>query len=132
VSWYRRVCLGSNELNSVSDQIKKNEKEKIFADFEKRMNAKVEMNTVLIDSLNRFEDPISLRYNFNFKNGNEDIIYLNPMLAEGYKENPFKSATRLYPVEMPYVKDETYLMQLQVPYGYVVDELPKQIMVKFN
>lgn len=123
---------GYYESYWMRDQIKENGKEKLFTDFEKRMNAKVEMNTVQIDSLNRFEDPISLRYNFSFKNGNEDIIYLNPMLAEGYKENPFKSATRLYPVEMPYVKDETYLMQLQVPDGYVVDELPKQIMVKFN
>jgi hypothetical protein len=54
------------------------------------------------------------------------------MFGEGYKENPFKSAQRFYPVEMPYTLDETYLLQLQVPEGYVVDELPQQIMVKLN
>jgi hypothetical protein len=28
--------------------------------------------------------------------------------------------------------DETYLLHFQVPEGYVVDEVPKQIMVKLN
>ncbi|MEI9810611.1 MAG: DUF3858 domain-containing protein [Bacteroidota bacterium] len=62
----------------------------------------------------------------------DDIVYLNPMFGEGYKENPFKSAVRFYPVEMPYKMDETYLLQLSVPEGYVTDELPKQLVVKLN
>jgi len=57
---------------------------------------------------------------------------MNPMFGEGYKENPFKSAERSYPVEMPFDIDETYNLQLEVPAGYVIDELPKQIMVKLN
>ena len=62
----------------------------------------------------------------------EDIIYMNPMFGEGYKENPFKSAERFYPVEMPYTMDETFNLQMEVPKGYVVDELPKSMMVKLN
>jgi hypothetical protein len=54
------------------------------------------------------------------------------MFGEGYKENPFKSAQRYYPVEMPYAVDETYLLQLQVPAGYAIDEMPKQMLVKLN
>ena len=54
------------------------------------------------------------------------------MMGEEMKENPFKSAERFYPVEMPYAVDETYNLQMEIPKGYVVDELPKGAVVKFN
>jgi hypothetical protein len=33
---------------------------------------------------------------------------------------------------MPYTLDETYLLQLSIPEGYVTDELPKQMVLKLN
>ncbi len=54
------------------------------------------------------------------------------MFCEGQKENPFTSAERKYPVEMPYKFDESYNLQIEVPKGYVVDELPKSMIVKLN
>jgi hypothetical protein len=54
------------------------------------------------------------------------------MFGEGYKKNPFKSEERLYPVEMPYTMDETFILTMEVPAGYVVDELPKQILAKYD
>ena len=49
-----------------------------------------------------------------------------------YKENPFKSAERSYPVEMPYCIDETYVLNMEIPEGYKVDELPKSARVSLN
>lgn len=57
---------------------------------------------------------------------------MNPMLTEGYKQNPFKSLERKYPVEMPYTSDETFNLIMYIPTGYVVDELPKSAKVSFN
>ena len=54
------------------------------------------------------------------------------MLSEGYKENPFISADRRYPVEMPYTMDETYVLNMQIPDGYTVEELPKSAKVVYN
>jgi hypothetical protein len=54
------------------------------------------------------------------------------MFGEGYKENLFKSAQRYYPVEMPYTFDEIYAFNLVVPHGYVIDELPKSVIIKLN
>jgi hypothetical protein len=76
--------------------------------------------------------PVGMRYTFDANLGSDDIVYINPMFGEGYKENPFKSAERSYPVEMPYTTDETYNLSLFVPDGYEVDELPKQTAVKLN
>jgi hypothetical protein len=33
---------------------------------------------------------------------------------------------------MPYTVDDTYLLQLEVPKDYTVDELPKQLVVRLN
>jgi hypothetical protein len=33
---------------------------------------------------------------------------------------------------MPYTIDNTHILQLEVPKGYVVDELPKQLVLKLN
>ena len=63
---------------------------------------------------------------------NSKIIYLNPMMKEGYTSNPFKAATRYYPVEMPYKIDESFFFSIEVPKGYVIDETPKSVKVLFN
>jgi hypothetical protein len=54
------------------------------------------------------------------------------MFGEAYNENPFKSAERFYPVEMPYTSDETYLATIEIPAGYELDELPKSMKLKLN
>jgi hypothetical protein len=66
------------------------------------------------------------------KLGDEDVIYFNPLLNEAMKKNPFTSAERKYPVEMPYTFDETFILEMEVPKGYKVDELPKSVRYKFN
>ena len=60
------------------------------------------------------------------------VLFCGQGFGEGIRENPFKSAERFYPVEMPYKIDETYNLQLEVPVGYEVDEMPKPILVKLN
>lgn len=54
------------------------------------------------------------------------------MLKEGYKENIFAATTRKYPVEMPYLMDETYNLVLEIPAGYTIDEMPKSERVNLN
>ncbi|MEP7374206.1 MAG: DUF3857 domain-containing protein [Chitinophagaceae bacterium] len=123
---------GYFESYSLRNQIKDKGKEQLFSDIKKEFNAEIEMKSTAIDSLNNYEESLRIRCEFDIKSDKEDIIYFNPMLGEGWKENPFKSALRVYPVEMPYAKDEVYLLRMDVPAGYVVDELPKQVMVKLN
>jgi hypothetical protein len=61
-----------------------------------------------------------------------DLIYFNPIIGEVYKTNPFKSVERYYPVEMPYKLEETYVLNMDIPKGYQVDELPKSARVAYN
>ena len=92
----------------------------------------VDIRNLHIDSLEYYDEPIQINYDIRIRSGQDEIIYLNPMLGEGYKENPFKSAKRLYPVEMPYAFDETYHFQMSVPANYEVDNLPKSTRVNLD
>ena len=85
-----------------------------------------------IDSLSNLETPLTIKYKLEFSNDNEEILYFNPTLNEGYKKNPFVAAERNYPVEMPYTSEEVINETIEVPKGYMVDELPKQMLVKLD
>jgi len=56
---------------------------------------------------------------------NGDFIYLSPILLDGYDENPFKLEKRNYPVDIAYPVSDSYVLNLQVPEGYAIDELPE-------
>lgn len=54
-----------------------------------------------------------------------DIIYLNPLFFEAVKSNPFKLEERKYPIDFAYPFREVFELTLEIPEGYMVDELPK-------
>ncbi|MBW0176553.1 transglutaminase domain-containing protein [Sediminibacterium sp.] len=87
-----------------------------------------------IDSFKIYDFPLTVKYDIkaDMGDGDEDIIYFNPMLKEGYEKNLFVSAERLYPVEMPFCLNETYLLTMEIPKGYRVEEMPKSARVNFN
>lgn len=124
--------LGYFESYEFRDRIKEKGETAFFRDIQKAFNAEIEIKQPAIDSLSNFDAPIAIHYDFELKNEEADIYYFNPMFGEGWGTNPFKAAQRFYPVEMPYGIDETYLLRVEVPKGYVVDEIPKQVVVKLN
>lgn len=123
---------GTMESLDLRTQIKEKGQQYYFTGQKKEYANEIEIKESHIDSLNKFENPVSISYKFDLKAEQEDLIYFNPMLGEGWKENPFKSAQRYYPVEMPYAIDQTYSLQMEIPQGYVVDELPQQLRLKMN
>jgi hypothetical protein len=59
-----------------------------------------------------------------------DVLYFNPMLTGAMDENPFKLEERKYPVEYPYPIDISYMLSFTVPDGYIIDEIPENVMVQ--
>jgi len=123
---------GYYESYALRDRIKEKGNEAFFKEVQKDFGSDLTIVNGTVDSLNNYEEPVAISYEFEFSPEKEDILYINPMFAQGYKKNPFKSAERMYPVEMPYAMDDIFILNMEVPEGYVVDELPKQIMAKFD
>lgn len=118
---------------NVRDKCKAKGKSVLQEEYKKLGGSDMSITNFQVDSLKRLEDVVKVSFDFSMSKGDEDIIYMNPiMFGEGFKENPFKSAERLYPVEMPFTLDETYTLQLEIPTGYEIDELPQQVVAKMN
>ncbi len=54
-------------------------------------------------------------------------IYFNPFLFQQWKENPFKSSERLYPVDFAYPLEWTLSVQLEMPDDVQLEEVPEQV-----
>ena len=131
-SWEGNVDkkMGYNESYELRNRIQ----DKGKADFEKSIaKGDYKISDFHYDDLDSLEKPVSMGYNIALTDGaNSDIIYFNPLMIESYSTNPFQSAERRYPVEMPYKMDETYFLTMDIPAGYVVDEMPKQTKALLN
>lgn len=60
------------------------------------------------------------------------MIYLNPLVFIPQHESPFTTAERILPIEFPYNQSETQNVIITLPEGYVVEEAPKPIIIKFD
>lgn len=124
--------LGRLESWETRKQLTQEKEEDFFKGIKKAYPTDFELSNTGIDSIKAPEEPLNIRYDVKLNLNNEDLIYFNPMLVEGYKENPFKAAERFYPVEMPACFDETYILNMEIPKGYTVEEMPKSARITLN
>lgn len=124
---------GFNEACGIRQKLKSSGQEAFLKTLQTAYTGEYSVSGLELDSLQRPDDPLGVAYELQITpDPGSDIFYFNPMLGEGYKENPFKAAERKYPVEMPYAMDQTYTLNMEIPEGYVVDEVPKSAKVLFN
>jgi hypothetical protein len=122
--------LGMQESYNTRYHVGKEGIDKYFKSFSHGDN---ELKAYGIDSLDKLEDPVKVHYDFILKQPDADLLYVSPIMGdETLNENPFKAAQRKYPVEIPYVIDDLYSFSMQVPDGYIVDELPKSARITMN
>jgi hypothetical protein len=128
-----QTTLGNQESYSIRENVKKTSAKDYFKTIQTVYGSDISIGNPEIDSLTKFDYPVAVHYDFDLKNLlTADVIYFNPMMSEAQKNNPFKSLDRQYPVEMPYKMDETYVLSMDIPKGYQVDEMPKSARVAFN
>ncbi len=125
--------LGREESYQLRRRLSGKDQKDYFKDIQTSWGEDMEISNGGNDSLARLEDPVKVYYDFRLTQGlGASIFYVNPMIGEGMRENPFKAAERKYPVEMPYVMDDMYILNMQIPDGYELDELPKSARVALN
>jgi hypothetical protein len=133
-SWQAKIIRTPGAENSFHIRNKINDigKEKYFKNIQDQYGDETVITSFLIDSLDHNDYHVTENYSMKFKKHKEDILYVNPIFVSKWNENPFKSADRNYPIEMPYLIDDSYHLTMEVPKGYKIDELPKQILLKLN
>ncbi len=124
--------LGYDESRQLRKKLIKTPVTNFFKDITKDYTFSPTISNTEIDNIKNYNLPVTVKYDMNFTLGDDDIIYFNPLLSEATKENIFKAEKRLFKVEMPFAISETYILNMEVPKGYVVDEMPKSIRSKYN
>ncbi|MBC9913207.1 DUF3857 domain-containing protein [Chitinophaga varians] len=120
------------ESYKVRKIVKEKNQDEFFDKVRKGFVGEIELANKEIEDLKVLESPVMLKFDFKIKLDNDQLIYLNPMFTEANRTNAFKSAERKFPVEMEAVFDEIYSLNMEVPEGYEVDEIPKSAMAKYN
>jgi transglutaminase-like putative cysteine protease len=84
----------------------------------------VKENTDLIDK------PLVVKFDFEgelFDPADASQFLFNPFLIEPWKENPFKSNERLYPVDFGIPIDERVIVTVEFPEGFQVKSVPENV-----
>lgn len=94
-----------------------------------------EVDDVTVDTAYIRKDVLEESFDFTASfthrnNDSSDVIYLNPMLTEHIDSNPFKVKERTYPVDYEYAFDRSMVVNIQVPEGWQVDEVPQSILLR--
>ena len=124
--------MGIYKSQGFRNLLAKNSIEDFRKSIQKEYPEEIMVENIRVDSLKLLNEPVGVKFDLKFKTLEDDIIYFNPMMGEAIKKNPFAAAERLYPVEMPYAMDDIYVLYMEVPSGYKVEELPKSVRFKFN
>ena len=132
LSGYTKKTAGYYESYKIRKQVKEKGKEEFFKELKGNFSTEISINNPEIDGLTQYDDNLQLSFDMQMDPGGQDLFYLNPMFGHGQSENPFKSPTRFYPVEMPYISDEVYILRLEVPEGYQLEELPKSGKLNYD
>lgn len=62
----------------------------------------------------------------------DDHIYINPMQIKQFSTNPFRAETRVFPVQFRYPESYLQVVNIAIPEGYVIEELPKSEKYTFG
>lgn len=90
--------------------------------------ADAEVSNVEFENVDVINKPLKDKMNFTIPNAAQatgDFIYVSPALYTSFMENPFKLEERTYPVDMPYPFKEQTIINIEIPEGYRIEELPE-------
>jgi hypothetical protein len=107
--------MGIFESLETGQEIKSNGTAGIKSRITKGVPQEFKVEDPVLENLELADNPLKVKYAFKpeLDNG-EEVVYLNPFLGEEYKNNPFGSAERYYPVEMPYAMNDLFIANIEV------------------
>jgi hypothetical protein len=110
----------------IRESIKKESKKEYFRKELARYGGEIEIENEDLDSLENYDFPLTMHYDMNFREfSKSDIVYFKPVMDYFIGSNPFTSVERHFPVEMQYKTDYVYVLSMDIPKGFQVEEIPK-------
>ena len=91
-----------------------------------------DVNDITIDSCkianrNKLNKPVKTSFEVvtkEYSNALNDYIYFSPMTFEGLAESPLTLKKRAYDIDFGHPISKTYILNIEIPEGYQIEELP--------
>lgn len=93
-------------------------------------NIGLSVDNYTINGIDSLQQPLQESMSIVLKNRitkANNQLYINPLQFDKYTENPFKAEQRVYPVDFTTPIEETQIFMLELPTGYSIDQLPKNV-----
>lgn len=98
------------------------------ADFVQKLSARKNMEIKRYETtgLHDFTPTVQERFDFTKRaTVSGDHIYINPLIFLHIHESPFKQSERTLPIEFNHQEQQNLHVNINLPEGYVIDELPQ-------
>ena len=80
---------------------------------------------------NDYGPSATIKYEFEKENQTTGRLYVQPILSQFHSPSSFRKEERQLPVDFPYPESIIYSFSLEIPEGYVVEELPERTSKSF-
>ncbi len=90
------------------------------------------LDSIVFSNLTDFDKPLKISFTCKIPNmamALNDFLYVRPVLDFLVQKNPFSSLTRKFPVSFAAPLKSHYVLNLSLPEGYVIEELPESARV---
>ena len=121
---------GNITLNCGSQMSYKSREEIKKTSLDKYLNTKIKNRVARfaneeVQNLTDPDKPLTISSDIDFTDSaKSDLFYVSPVIFSYFEKNPFNAVYRKYIIEMPYRMDNIYLLSMDIPKGYTVDEMP--------
>lgn len=95
----------------------------------------VKLDSIQFSNTDNLNENFKIGYSCHIANAalvSEDKIYLKPMMPTEWASSPFKMIERTFPIEIPYSVKESIVINITLPKGYQIDEMPKSSLTTLN
>jgi len=93
------------------------------------------IDNCIFENFDSIQKPISGNFDITLKNKvtkTNNQYFIQPILLDKWSENPFKQETRIFPVDFTTPIENIQLLNLEIPEGFVVEQLPKNIRLELS
>lgn len=123
----RKSIYQDAEADDIRDDYRDAKDEAEFLQ-ERFKNDNIEIQDYSIEDIDDFTKPVKETMSFTQQQTcTGDHIYVNQLIFPLISESPFKSETRILPVDLPYQENHNISIVFTIPDGWEVEETPKPI-----
>ncbi len=129
---FRLINLGYNAFN-VHQEKKELSEEDYLDKMEESVKGDFYITDYTFNEKNSSSEKTSELITFEVENILEGkMVYLNPFFITFFEKNPFLSKERNFPVDFGFKRSYSYSVNMLIPEGYTIHDLPKQKMIQLS